>query len=77
MKLDYFLMLQHEKPSTPISKSATPTSSGSVTPGPSSGMKPVPKPPLGMYLFFCLMLPLHVSSERVFYSLELYPVLPS
>ncbi|XP_013389373.1 transducin-like enhancer protein 4 isoform X3 [Lingula anatina] len=38
---------QHEKPSTPVSKAATPTSSGSATPGPSSGgLKPVAKPPL-------------------------------
>ncbi len=41
------VILQHEKPSTPVSKSATPTSSGSVTPGPSSGMKSASKPPLG------------------------------
>ncbi len=42
-----FFFLQQEKPSTPVSKSATPTSSGSATPGPSSGLKPVAKPPLG------------------------------
>ena len=39
-----------EKPGTPVSKSATPTSSGSVTPGPSNALKPVSKPPLGMHI---------------------------
>lgn len=37
---------QHDKPGTPVSKSATPTSSGSITPGPSAGGKP--KPPLDL-----------------------------
>jgi len=43
----------HEKPGTPIPKAATPTSSGSVTPGPSSSglNKQVPKAPLGGYPF--------------------------
>jgi hypothetical protein len=40
----------HDKPGTPVSKSATPTSSGGATPGPSSGLKPSSKvPPLGGY----------------------------
>ncbi|CAE1305353.1 GROUCHO [Acanthosepion pharaonis] len=36
---------ENDKSGTPVSKSLTPTSSGSVTPGPSSGMKPIAKAP--------------------------------
>ena len=46
--------LQLDKPGTPVSKSATPTSSGNVTPGPSGAMKAVAKPPLGEFLCGCV-----------------------
>ncbi|CAI9724186.1 transducin-like enhancer protein 4 isoform X1 [Octopus vulgaris] len=36
---------ENDKSGTPVSKSITPTSSGSVTPGPSSGLKPIAKAP--------------------------------
>ncbi|XP_064610063.1 transducin-like enhancer protein 4 [Liolophura sinensis] len=42
---------ENEKANTPVSKPVTPTSSGSVTPGPSGGMKPVVKPAMGPYPF--------------------------
>eukprot|EP00106_Octopus_bimaculoides_P020945 XP_014788387.1 PREDICTED: transducin-like enhancer protein 4 [Octopus bimaculoides] len=43
---------ENDKSGTPVSKSITPTSSGSVTPGPSSGLKPIAKaPPLSAYPF--------------------------
>lgn len=43
------IISQHEKPGTPGPKCATPSSSGNVTPGPSSGAGPGPRPklPLG------------------------------
>ena len=35
----YFDTFQSEKAATPVSKSATPTSSGNTTPGPVGGLK--------------------------------------
>ena len=36
---NFSIFLQTEKAGTPVSKPTTPTSSGSTTPGPSSGLK--------------------------------------